>query len=49
MEATTAWMSVSLNIHVLRAVKKAQKVKAVAAKPDDLSSITGTYMVEGEN
>lgn len=27
----------------------AQQVKGLATKPDDLSSVPGAYMVEGEN
>lgn len=33
----------------LRTIKMAQWVKVFAAKPEDLSSIPGTYMIKGEN
>lgn len=34
---------------MLGASKMAQQGKALAAKPDDLSSIPGTLLVEGES
>jgi hypothetical protein len=33
----------------LRAGEMTQRVKVLAAKPDNPSSIPGTYMVQGEN
>lgn len=33
----------------LPAIEKTQQAKALAAKPDDLSSVSATFMVEGED
>jgi hypothetical protein len=34
---------------VIGSIEMAQRAKVLATKPDDLSSIPGTYLVEGEN
>lgn len=45
----TAGFSEGLQENHLWASRMAQWVKMLATKPDDLSSIFGTRMVEGEN
>lgn len=42
-------LNIKLTEGMAGASERAQKVKVLAAKPHDMSSIPGTYVVEGEN
>lgn len=42
-------MKIFQSFLISRATKMGQRVKVLAAKPDSMSSVSTTYVVEGEN